>query len=152
MIASVLRSYFFSNLSVIHIKKQYTLAKTERLKSRKEIEHLFKSGRSFTISPFRIFYLYDKPGQFPLQAGFGVSTKNFKKAISRNRVKRLIKEAYRIQKSQLKQLVLTRNGQLRLFFIYTARDLPDQILVNEKIHLILQRLVKIINEIPSSNT
>lgn len=133
-------------------KKQYSLHKMERLKSRKGIEQLFKSGSSFSISPFRLYYQYDETGSFSMQGGFGVSVKNVKKAVSRNRIKRLMKEAYRIHKKELQQLVLERNGRLRMFFIYSSRGLPDHPLVNEKIALILQRLVKVIHEIPSSNS
>ncbi|MEJ7736238.1 MAG: ribonuclease P protein component [Chitinophagaceae bacterium] len=134
------------------MRKHYTLAKAERLKSRKGIEQLFKSGRTFTIYPFRTYYQYEEPDESSVQAGFGVSVKNVKKAVCRNRVKRLMKEAYRTQKNQLQELVLGRKGRLKLFFIYTSRDLPDHILVSGKIDLILQRLVKLIHEIPSSNT
>jgi ribonuclease P protein component len=73
--------------------KRFTLNKQQRLKSRKDIEQLFSEGKRFTVNPFRVFYLFPKetsniqPSIFNLQFGVGVSTKNFKNAVDRNRIK-----------------------------------------------------------------
>src|SRR5205809_6930341 len=92
-----MRGYFF------HMAKQFTLGKSERLKSRKLIELLFKNGRSFNAFPFRVYYIeekiiFDEPN---VHFGGGVSTKNFKKAVDRNRIKRLTREGWRLQKQPL---------------------------------------------------
>ncbi|MES1226963.1 MAG: ribonuclease P protein component, partial [Bacteroidota bacterium] len=80
--------------------KQFTLGKKERLKSRKSIEQLFNEGKSFAVSPCRVFYMIlpfnATSTSFIVQFGAGVSTKNFKKAVDRNRIKRLVREAYRL--------------------------------------------------------
>ena len=86
-----------------------------------------------------------------LQAGFGVSAKNFKKAVDRNRVKRLTREAYRLNKNELQILLVERNLKLVLFFIYTGKELPDFLLVTEKIKISLQRLINLVNEKVTSN-
>jgi ribonuclease P protein component len=75
-----------------------------------------------------------------MQAGVGVSTKNFKKAVDRNRIKRLMRESYRLQKISLSNKLKEKNLQLALFFIYTAKDLPEFKIISEKIGLILQRI------------
>ncbi len=80
-----------------------------------------------------------------LQCGVGVSSKNFKKAVDRNRIKRLMREAYRLQKNFLQDLLKEKNLQLALFFIYTGKELPEYKMVNDKIELILQRVAKEIN-------
>jgi ribonuclease P protein component len=131
-------------------KQRYTLGKTERLKSRKIIEQLFKEGKSFSSFPFRVLYLtvnkdaaaqQKQPHQTtPLQCGFGVSTRHFKKAVHRNRVKRLLREAWRLQKSELQQLLEVQQKQLAVFVIYTANELPLYPLVYEKTGGILKRL------------
>ena len=95
--------------------KQFTLGKGERLKSRKAIDELFKNGKRFTVSPFRVFYCITKEGG--LQFGAGVSTKNFKKAVDRNRIKRLIREAYRVQKNSL-EILLKAEGLNLFFYLY----------------------------------
>ena len=127
--------------------KQFTLGKDERLKSRKAIEQLFKEGKRFTVSPFRVYYLSITDTQEkPLQFGVGVSTKNFKKAVDRNKVKRLTREAYRVQKNLLQDQLKTKNRGLHLFLIYTINELLDYKLVNDKVDLILKKLSRLIDE------
>lgn len=122
--------------------KQFTLGKNERLKSRKTIEQLFDGGHRFSHTPFRVFYiLNDKPG---LQFGVGVSSRNFKKAVDRNRVKRLTKEAYRLQKNGLKQQLKEKKTGLDLFIIYTGKELPEYKVVYKSMMAILQKLNDII--------
>lgn len=87
-----------------------------------------------------------------LSAGVGASSKNFKKAVDRNRIKRLTRESYRLQKNELQNLLKERNQQLAIFFIYTSKDLPEYKMVFEKMGLILQRLIKIISENNLANT
>ncbi|QMU66483.1 MAG: ribonuclease P protein component [Flavobacteriaceae bacterium] len=78
---------------------KFTLGKYERLKSKKLITQLFEEGRSLKIFPLRLAYLQtEHTSGFPVQVGFSVSKKQFKKAVDRNRIRRLIKEAYRHEK------------------------------------------------------
>jgi ribonuclease P protein component len=130
-------------------QQRYTLGKTERLKSRKIIEQLFKEGKSFSNFPFRVLYLavnkdaapVNQQQQLPpLQCGFGVSTRHFKKAVHRNRVKRLLREAWRLQKNELQQLLESGQKQLAVFVIYTGNELPLYPLVYEKAGSILKKL------------
>jgi ribonuclease P protein component len=130
----------------------FTLGKNERLKSRKLIESLFESGRSFSLFPYRVTYKFLGQGKEHLQAGFGVSSRNFKRATDRNRIKRLGREAYRHQKAELSELLRQKGQSLIVFFIFTGKELPDQKFVSEKISLILQRLVQQANEKYPSNT
>jgi len=77
-----------------------TLGKEERLKSKKLIESLYAEGKSIKNFPLRLVYLQvEHTSNFPVQAGFSVPKRNFKSAVSRNRIKRLLKEAYRLQKT-----------------------------------------------------
>lgn len=130
----------------------FGFGKGERLKSRKLIESLFESGKSFSLFPYRVTYKFLDNGKENLQAGFGVSSRNFKRATDRNRIKRLSREAYRYQKSELSDLLQKKQQALIVFFIFTGKELPDQKLVSEKISLILQRLAQQANEKYSSNT
>ena len=128
------------------IIKKFTLSKTERLKSRKLIESLFHDGKSFSVFPFRIYYSYSKNSVSSLQAGYGVSIKRFKKAVDRNRVKRLMREAYRLQKPGLFSFLEERNFSLILFFIYTGKEMAAHEDVFTKMQLIIKRLIIILNE------
>tara|TARA_R110002072_G_scaffold96968_6_gene213091 strand:+ start:8525 stop:8917 length:393 start_codon:yes stop_codon:yes gene_type:complete len=81
---------------------KHTLGKQERLKSRKMIGKLFEEGASIKKFPFRLVYLKTThTSKFPVQASFSVPKRNFKKAVDRNRVKRLLREAYRLEKDML---------------------------------------------------
>ena len=137
-------------------QKKYQLGKNNRLKSRKAIDLLFKDGKSFNTFPFRIIYqflLVDVVTKAEnLQAGFSASKRNFKKAVHRNRIKRLMRETYRLQKNELEQLLLKKNKRLAIFILYTGKEVPDYDLVNEKMNLILQKLQRITNEKTVANT
>jgi ribonuclease P protein component len=107
---------------------------------------LFNKGKSFSIHPFKLQYLFPNSEPAGIQVGFVCSSRNFKKATDRNRVKRLIKEAYRLQKGQLEPVLQNKQVQIAVFFIYTGKELPGYSLVSSHMTLILQKLVKIINE------
>ncbi len=109
------------------------------------IEQLFKEGKSFSHFPFRIIYLQPEKNVSHLQAGFNVSNKNFKKAVDRNRIKRLMREAYRLQKNSLQNELKENQKYLIVFIIYTNKILPQFEDVFEKMSGILQRLKTIIS-------
>jgi ribonuclease P protein component len=132
---------------------KFTLGKNERLKHRKLIEHLFGTGKSFVSAPFRVHYSFEKlQSKFPAQAGFTVSAKNFKRAVDRNRIKRLTREAYRLQKEDLYNALNERSRQLIIFFVFTGREIPEYETVAKSMSSILKKLVKIVNEDVSPNT
>ncbi len=137
-------------------QQRYKLGKQARLKSRKVIDQLFKSSRSFTVPPFRVIFqcakLPDTPAAIRLQCGFSVSKRHFKKAVDRNRIKRLMREAYRLQKNELELIIKPHPVSLVFFIIYTGKDLPNYQLVFEKVKGILLKLQKISNETIDANT
>ena len=126
--------------------KKLTLNKNERLKSRKLIDQLFSEGKKFGIAPFRVFYLYTAAEKSSLQCGVGVSSKNFKKSVDRNSVKRKMREAYRLQKSLLDDCIKEKNYSLILFVIYTGKELPFYTDLHDKIKKVLDKLCEIINK------
>ena len=125
--------------------EKLTLGKKERLKSRKLIEQLFNEGNKFGVAPFRIFYLYKEDKKTSLQFGVGVSSRNFKNAVDRNRIKRMIREAYRLQKLGLQNRVKEKNGELNLFVIYTGKEVPVYTEVHDKMKKVVDKLYNIIN-------
>jgi ribonuclease P protein component len=131
------------------LAKQFTLGKGERLKSRKAIDQLFKEGQRFSVPPFRVCYQFTAA---ELKFGITVSAKNFKKAVDRNRVKRLSREAWRLQKNELQQAIIEKHKGLDVFLIYTAKELPDHSLIANKVGIILKKFLKLVNETPAANS
>ena len=140
--------------AVLDTKQRYTLGKAERLKSRNAIEAVFKNGKSFSIFPFRIVHIISIPKRniagSQVQAGFSVSTRYFKKAVDRNRIKRLMRESWRLQKNPLDEQFRNQaegtNLQFHIFIIYTGNELPVYQQVFEKTGIIIKRLIRILNE------
>ncbi len=77
----------------------YTFSKEERLCSKRLITLLFSKGSSFNLYPLRFVY-YTEPGltPAPTQVVISVSKRHFKRAVDRNRLKRQMREAYRLNK------------------------------------------------------
>jgi ribonuclease P protein component len=124
--------------------KQFTLGKEERLKSRKIIEEIFNEGKSFASGSIRVNYLFTEKGP-GLQFGAGASTRNFKKSVDRNRIKRRLRESWRLQKLDLSKLLLQQNRKLAVFFIYTGKELPEYKAVYDATAKAIIKLEKIIN-------
>ncbi len=81
-----------------------------------------------------------------LKCGFTVSTRHFKHAVDRNRVKRLMRECYRLKKNILLDELVANNKQLAVFFIYTSAELPKYKDLFEKLGTALERIGKAISE------
>jgi len=127
------------------VAKQFTLGKNERLKSRKSIEQLFSEGKKIITAPYKILYQLTRSAGSPsLLFGTGVSVKNFKKAVDRNRIKRLTREAYRLQKLTLQEKIKTNGARLNVFFIYTGKEVPAYNELYKKMGVVLKKLEKLI--------
>ncbi|MCD4736979.1 MAG: ribonuclease P protein component [Bacteroidales bacterium] len=124
-----------------------TFGKDERLSSKKAIEQLFLNGRNFKESPFKVYWIISEWEQkSPAQVLITVPKRSFKSAVDRNLIKRTIREAYRRKKQFLYDNLLENNLQIVFVFIYVGKKHLDYTKAEEKIMLILQRLVTEINE------
>ena len=92
---------------------RYTFGKEERLCSRKLIDSLYLSGRHFTAFPYRVQWQFCPADALPegvrLQVLITTSKRRFRHAVDRNRVKRLTRECYRLQKPRINEW-LERQG------------------------------------------
>ena len=123
--------------------KQFSLGKSERLKSRKLTELLFKEGKKISQGNLRIYYLILEDPTPGLLFGVGVSTKLFKKATERNRIRRLIRESYRLQKNPLKEQTISQKKQLLIFFVFNGKEMPAYKEVFENTTKAITRLIKL---------
>jgi ribonuclease P protein component len=133
------------------MNKPYSLGKADRLKSRKQIDVLFESGKKLNVFPFRLIYRME-PGIGEIKAGFTVSSKNFPRAVDRNRIKRLSRESYRLQKNELESRILKNKNLLHLFFIYTAKEILPYTEISARLKQLLDKLILVIHEIHPENT
>ena len=128
--------------------KRFGFGKVEKLKSRKQIDDLFLTGKSFAAPPLRVIYKFEPAtGNSIVQAGVTVNKKYFKRAVDRNRIKRLMREAYRLQKEELVNSAKEKNRNAFLFFIFTDKTIAPFKVVKEAMEKALNRLQKKAGEV-----
>lgn len=109
----------------------------ERLKGKRRIEGLFSEGSSFSLFPFKVLYKISPLHEVNHQVLFAVPKRCFKRAVDRNKIKRRAREAYRLQKTELKE-----TPALLIGFIYTT----GEILSYQKIHQVIGQAIHKINK------
>lgn len=124
------------------------MVKAERLKSRKDIQTLFREGEAFSVFPFKVCYRETglPAADFPAQAGLSVPARNFPRAVDRNRIRRLMREAWRLQKHTLYDFLREHNKKIHLFLIFIGKEIPDHALVNDKLSVILKKLQRALTD------
>ena len=131
----------------------FTYKKTDKLKSRKQTQHLFSTGQAINVFPIRLIYTIEPisttgnamPSSL-LQAGVGAPSRTFRKAVQRNRVKRLLREAYRLEKPNFISQAKLDNKRVNLFFLYTDALVLRQVEIQGKLKEALSILVTKLNK------
>ena len=128
------------------IQSRHTFKKAERLCSKKRIETLFAGGsRAISAYPLRVVFRDrgETDGeQEAVSILITVSKRHFKHAVDRNRTKRLIREAYRLNKQLLLNAPALEGRKLDLAFIWLSDDLFDYPTIENKIKILLQRIAE----------
>ncbi|RYD59542.1 MAG: ribonuclease P protein component [Sphingobacteriales bacterium] len=122
---------------------RYTFKAYERLKREQHIDTLFRTGKAFSISPVRFIYLAvpRSAGSSPVQAGFSVPKKKFRKSVDRHRIRRLMVESWRLNKHIL-YAALPTDKQLHLFLIYTGIEMPEIGPIQQSVISAIEKLSK----------
>ena len=131
------------------MSKVFTYQKSDKLKSRKQTQHLFSTGQAINVFPIRLIYTIEPitssintPSLASLlQAGVGAPSRTFRKAVQRNRVKRLLREAYRLEKPNFISQAALDNKRVNLFFLYTDALVLAQVEIQGKLKEALSLLV-----------
>jgi len=123
---------------------KFTFPKKEKLKSQKLIEKLFLEGKAVTSFPIRLLYLQtDFEDGSKIKTGVSVSKRNFKKAVDRNCIKRLLREAYRLNKPEYFNNITTSYA---FMILYLGKDDTDFNLVNSKMKIVFKSFLEKISK------
>lgn len=115
-----------------HTYRKYSFPKQERLSSKKLIDALFTKGASFYFYPFSVRFLVADDSAICHQFMVSVSKRNFKRAVDRNRIKRLVRESYRLHKHMLGEF-LPEGKFLVIAYIYTGKEIHPYNFVESKL-------------------
>ncbi|HEY0976849.1 MAG TPA: ribonuclease P protein component [Flavobacteriales bacterium] len=117
-----------------------TLGKEERLSGRELISAVVKSGRSVNVAPFRLMGLITELGtDSTAQVAFSIPKRNVKRAVVRNRIRRLMREAYRTEKERLHAPLRATGKQCAWLFVYQGRTPVDLAETRRKISAAIER-------------
>ena len=124
-------------------KRSATFRKPERMVSQKMIDELFGGGHSHSLAafPLRMVYMVRErqQGAEPVQLLVSVPKKHLHHAVDRNRTKRQLREAYRLNKHRLES-TLPDNEQLVLAFSWLAEGLESTDTVAARVKSLLKRI------------
>ena len=118
---------------------KFTFNKKQKLKGEKLIAQLFAEGQSVAAYPLRLVYLKTTfEDHVKMKVGVSVSKRNFKNAVDRNRIKRLMREAYRLQNE-----VYFNNfsDSYALMILYIGKDGTDFETVTSKMKQLLDKFI-----------
>lgn len=128
--------YFYSLMS-------FRFPKEEKLKSEKQIQALFEKGSSITAFPIKMVYLESSKATAKIQVAVTVSKRNFKSAVHRNRIKRLLRESYRLHKHLIFNKI---EGSYACMFLYLGKEMPSYSEIEGSMIKILEKFLKRVND------
>jgi ribonuclease P protein component len=121
----------------------------ERLKREQHIDTLFRTGKAFSVFPLKLIYLLAPRASdelSPVRAGFSIPKRKFKSSVDRNRLKRLLREGWRLHKAELYERI-PANQQLHVFVIFTGEDQVDFSVIENAIVKGIDKLIKQLTKI-----
>jgi len=116
-----------------------TLGRNKKLKSKKATDLIFSDGKSLRKGPLRVVYFIETTTATQHQVGVSVGKRFFKSAVDRNRVKRLMRESYRLHQELLP---VTNGVHLKAMFIFQSGKMPDYEYVEQLTKKLLKELSK----------
>ena len=123
----------------------FTYGKKDKLKSKKLIDQLFTEGKSVSAFPLRLVYLGTtfEEDNLLVKTGVSVSKRNFKTAVDRNRIKRLLRESYRLNKGTYFHNLTTPYA---FMILYIGKEKPTFNEVETKMKILFEKFSNRISE------
>ncbi len=123
--------------------ERFRFTQAERVTGERRIETLFAQGHSFMAYPFRVVFLQTAcaPAR-SLSVLISIPKKRLKSAVHRNRMKRLVREAYRLNKHLFDGTLLPENGHIDIAFIYVKDELSEYPVVEKGIKKAMRELMQ----------
>ena len=118
--------------------------KEEKLSSQKTINSLFENGNIFYSGILKVIWKTNNDSVSAAKAAFSAPKKMFKLAITRNLIKRRMREAYRNNKHILYNYISEKNVSVYLFFILTSKNMPDYKTTEKSITEAFNKLISLI--------
>lgn len=116
------------------LRKQ-RLGRSKKLKSRKEIEAIFHCNKQVFSHPIKMLFLHEKADNSAFKIAFAVSKKALRRAVHRNRTKRLLRETFRLSQQEL-----IFQGKLSIVCIYIGNIVPDYKTIDAAMRRCLMKL------------
>ena len=130
-------------LHAVDNRLKNTFRKQDKLKSSLSIEKLYRANKFVLSYPLKCYYLFSEPAenQSNLRVAFTVPKKTFKKAVERNKLKRRMREAYRLNYRRIfEQFIIQNDKQLQLFMIYIGKEIADYGNIEKSMQTLLQKI------------
>lgn len=119
-----------------------TLGRDRRLKSRKAIAALFAAGERLQLPLLRVRHRIDTGRDGGVKAAFSASSRVFRRAVDRNRIKRLMREAWRRQVGPLEAGLTSGMGGVDIFLIHQGKELPEYAALYAQVGKVVESLMK----------
>ncbi len=117
------------------VNRRLTLSKAERLSWKRYLDLLFAEGQSFIAFPLRVVFLpVDEADLPPASIMVSVPKKRFKRAVKRNAIKRLVREAYRIHQYELTDSLTENKKQVLIAFLYVDNEIHPFAQIEKSMH------------------
>ena len=123
------------------MKSRYSFSKPEHLCGEKKIAQLHTEGKAFIVYPLRIVYCFlPEEDKFPAKVMISVPKKRFKRAVKRNRLKRLMRESYRLNKQTLLDALTEKKLQAHISFQYISDEMLDFEYIEKRMKIAMKKI------------
>lgn len=124
------------------LSHSFTFPKNEHLSGEIRIAKLFSEGKAFICYPLRVVFSLVEKEKTPVKILVSVPKKRFKKAVKRNRIRRMIKEAYRLHKENFLNQLSTQNFTLHIAITYVSDEEMPYTQIEKKLIEALHKIIE----------